>query len=72
MVDQALLTQICKIIAALPPVERLAFNIQEASKATGIDEQQISNAINRRELPARKIGKSWRITRQNLLIWLEQ
>jgi excisionase family DNA binding protein len=51
--------------------ERLAYNITEAAQVTGIDYKQLSAAINRRELRAKKIGNSWRITRTALLNWLD-
>lgn len=50
---------------------RLAVNISEAAKMTGIDPKQISLAIERRQLPARRIGKSYRVSCRALLDWIE-
>lgn len=73
MVDQALLVELVKTVNALSVTkpERLAYNITEAAKVTGIDVKQLSKAIARKELRARRIGNSWRITRAALLDWLE-
>lgn len=70
-------SQLRAIVAAVvvelsqPRSERLAYNLREASEVTGIPERQIALAVARRELPARKIGKAYRVTRQSLLNWLD-
>jgi excisionase family DNA binding protein len=73
MVDQALLVELVKTVNALSvtKTERLAYNITEAAQVTGIDVKQLSKAIARKELRARRIGNSWRITRAALLDWLD-
>jgi len=71
--SNAEIAAIAKAVAELlqtPMAERLAFNITEASEVTGIDFKQISLAIARKELRAKRIGNSYRITRANLLNWL--
>jgi len=73
MADQAELVALVRTVVAElgTKPERLAFNITEASEVTGIDSKQLSLAIARKELPAKRIGNSWRITRSALLNWLD-
>ncbi len=75
MVDQAQLVELVIAVVSekLGPTkpERIAFNIREAAQVTGIDVKQLSLAIARKELRAKRIGNSWRISRTALLAWLE-
>lgn len=54
-----------------PVEERIAFNLTEAAKITGISERQLGLAVARRELKARRIGKSYRISRRALIDWID-
>ncbi len=71
--EQLITRCVVKTIAMFkaPYLDRLAFNLREAAELTGASEKQLRLALARRDLPGRRIGKSYRITRSALLDWLD-
>jgi hypothetical protein len=51
--------------------EQLAYNIEQASRATGIAASTLRALCARGELQARKVGKGWIISRRSLLSYID-
>jgi hypothetical protein len=50
--------------------QRLAFTLQQAGDACGIPWTRLRDAHARGEFTARKVGRTWLVTRDELLRWL--
>lgn len=46
-------------------------DVQDAADLLGVSVWTVRDAANKGELPARKVGRAWRFSRQALLQWLE-
>ena len=46
-------------------------DVQEAADLLGVSVWTMRDAANKGEVPARKVGRAWRFSRQALLEWLE-
>ena len=46
-------------------------DVQEAADLLGVSVWTVRDAANKGELPARKVGRAWRFSRQALLDWLK-
>lgn len=46
-------------------------DVQEAANLLGVSVWTVRDAANKGELPARKVGRAWRFSRQALLEWLK-
>lgn len=57
--------------AAIPPIEKLGFTIQEAAQSSSLGQTSIYKAIRDKQLKARKYGTRTIITRADLAIFLE-
>lgn len=50
---------------------RDVLDVQEAADLLGVSVWTVRDAANKGELPARKVGRAWRFSRQALLEWLK-
>jgi len=55
----------------IPPVNRLAYSIKDASEVAGVTPWTIHTAIAEGRLTARKLGKAWLILHNDLAQFLE-
>lgn len=54
------------------PSNRLAYTFVEAGEALGIPWQRVRDSHSRGEFRAKKVGKTWMVTREELLRWLSE
>lgn len=50
--------------------ERLTLDVPEVAKKLGTSERLVYEALRRREIPARKLGGKWIISRERFDQWL--
>src|SRR5678816_2166046 len=53
------------------PCERAVLTLTEAASLLRVDEKEIVRLAEKKELPARLIGSSWRFSCTGLMAWLE-
>ncbi len=51
--------------------EQLSYNIEQAHRATGIAASTLRELCARGDLPARKVGKGWIISRRALVSYID-
>ncbi len=51
--------------------EQLSYNIEQAHRATGIAASTLRELCARGDIPARKVGKGWIISRHALLAYID-
>jgi excisionase family DNA binding protein len=52
------------------PVEKLVYTVAEASEALGLSTRAVYDLCRKGELPARRVGKKWLISKEGLRAYL--